>query len=107
MERNNTRLLLSLEQQRRTINRDTINPEICEIGQKELIAIITMVAEARAAYIKSLVALAEQRDGLPSPSQIADLDELRHSFNTLVEATNAMETAIERGYIDVRGPEAA
>ncbi|OED41325.1 hypothetical protein AB833_09945 [Chromatiales bacterium (ex Bugula neritina AB1)] len=101
MDRNSQRLLLTLEQERRNINRETINPVIQELDIDGLRPIVTMVAEVRAAYIKSLMDLAQKRDGLPSAEEIKSLTLLRKSFNELVDAANAMETAIERGYLDV------
>ena len=103
----NQRLLLSLEQERRSINRETINPVIQELDLDSLRPIIKMIAEVRAAYIKSLVELAQKNDGIPTDDEIKSLTTLRKSFTELVDAANAMETAIERGYINVPESKAA
>lgn len=103
MERQYKRQLLELEQQRRTINRDTINPQITFDKIGDVDPILTMVAEVRAAYLKALFDLAGNREGIPSAGQIDQLRELRLSYSELVEATNALETAIERGYITLSG----
>jgi len=103
MERQYKRQLLVLEQQRRTINRDTINPEISFDKIEDVDPILTMVAEVRASYLKALFDLANDRDGIPTAAQIDALRNLRRSYRELVEATNALETAIERGYITLAG----
>ncbi len=99
MDRNNQRLLLTLEQERRTINRETISPVIQEMDMDTLQPIVTMIAEVRAEYIKSLIDLSQNRNGMPTDDEIKSLTALRRSFTELVDAANAMETAIERGYI--------
>ena len=101
MDRRNARHLLMLEQKRRTINQETIRPEVSMSAMDDMEPILTMVAEVRAAYLKALFELANSRDGMPSAGQIDKLRELRRSYSELVDASNALETAIERGYIDV------
>ena len=103
MERQYKRQLLVLEQQRRTINRDTINPHISFEKIEDVDPILTMVAEVRASYIKALFDLANGRDGIPTAAQVEQLRDLRRSYTELVEASNALETAIERGYITLVG----
>jgi hypothetical protein len=79
MNRDNNRLMLELEQMRSTINRNTIGPEIRQLTQAQLAPIVTVVAEARAAYIKSVFELAED-GGVPSSKQISTLCEHRIAF---------------------------
>lgn len=54
MDRKNARHLLMLEQKRRTINQETIGPEVSMSTMDDITPILTMVAEVRAAYLKSL-----------------------------------------------------
>ncbi len=103
MDRQYKRQLLVLEQQRRTINRDTINPEISFDKIEDVDPILSMVAEVRASYLKALFDLANNREGMPGAREIEQLRELRLTYRELVEATNALETAIERGYITLAG----
>ena len=100
MSHNARRLLLELEQKRREINRNTINPEIRELTLQELEPIVSAVAQVRAAYVQSLFDLVEQRDGLPAPEDIDRLRARRCAFDEMVAAVNALETMIERGYVD-------
>ena len=97
----NNRLLLELEQARREINRNTINPEIRKLTLKDLEPIVTMVAELRAAYVNELFDIAATRKGAPTPEQIETLANLRKGFEETVAAANALETMIKRGYLDV------
>ena len=104
MNRDNNRMMLELERMRRSINRQKIAAKVGEPTLAELEPVITMVADVRAAYIKSVFDLATQCEGAPSPEQIAKLREHRVAFAELVDAANAIETAISRGYV---GSEAA
>jgi len=103
MNRDNNRMMLELERMRRSINRQTIAAQVGEPTLAELEPVITMVAEVRAEDIKSVFDLATQCEGAPSSEQIAKLRERRVAFSELVDAANAIETAISRGYV---GPEA-
>ena len=104
MNRENNRMMLEIERLRRSINRDIIGPQISELTLAGLTPVVTMVAEARAAYIKSVFDLATEREGAPSAAQISTLREHRLAFAELVDAANAVETAISRGYVDVESP---
>ena len=107
MDRDSNRLMLRLEQLRRTVNREIINPEIRSLTLEQLTPVVTMVAVARAAYIKAIFDLSSECEGVPSPEQIAELKEQRTTFTELVDAANALETAIARGYVDVEEAGAA
>lgn len=97
------RLLLQLEQTRKEINRGIINPEIKTLSLSDLEPIVTMVAHARAEYITELFALASAANGKGAPEDISRLSTLRANFDELVTAANALETMIQRGYVDVEG----
>lgn len=99
----NKRLLLQLEQVRREINRAIINPEIKTLDVQELRPIVEMVARARAAYVTELFRVTAATPRGESPPDITRLRELRETFDELVAAVNALETMIERGYLDVHG----
>lgn len=92
--------MLELEQRRREINRNMIHPEIRELTLQVMEPIICSVAQVRAAYVQSLFDLVEQADGLPTPEDIDRLRERRCALDEMVAAVNALETMIERGYVD-------
>lgn len=102
MDREKNRILLTLDRHRQLINRERINREIQLLDMESIHPVVSMVADVRAAYIKALFEIASQREGLPAPQQIDKLAQLRRSYSEVVDAANAMEVAIERGYMDVK-----
>lgn len=103
MAYDNNRLLLELEKIRRDVNREVIHGEIPELSLADIEPIIRMVSKVRLAYIKEFLDIARLDDQLPSGHQVEMLKELRLTYDELVAAADAMETAIQRGYVDVRG----
>lgn len=100
----NKRLLMELEKHRREVNRETINPAIKEMTLDDLQPVIAVCATARASYVETLMSIAnDPSDSAPSSKQIESLKQHRCAYEELVAATNALETVIERGYIDVTG----
>lgn len=103
---NNNRLMLELEKVRREINRSIINPIIPELSLEDLKPILTMVAHARAAYVTELFEISKlSSDAAPSNDQIKQLRQCRETFDELVAAVNALETVIQRDYLDVKSRE--
>lgn len=98
------RLLLELSKTIRDINYDIINPSISALNVGELQPILELVARARAAYLKEMYDLANDvGDGLPSKQQMTKLVKAREMFEELLSAAQAVEAAVERGYLDVAG----
>lgn len=96
------RLLLELEKQRREVNRNIINPAIPQLSLDALTPMLNMVAQARKAYLCGLLDIAGQAGGrAPSDEQVETLRKLRMTYEELVSAANALETAIQRDYLDV------
>ncbi len=94
----NKRLLLELDKHRSDVNKKIINESIDDLNLDKLKPIVEMVAKSRAAYIAELMVMADkQTDKSPS---IDRLKARREEFMELVQATNALEVAIERGYLD-------
>lgn len=99
----NNRILLEAEKLRREINREVINPLIPVLSLEDLKPLITMVARARARYMRELLDLAKVTSDLPpSDEQIQRLRHQRETYEELVKAAGALETVIEREYLDVR-----
>ncbi|GGE56569.1 hypothetical protein GCM10007421_33930 [Halopseudomonas oceani] len=98
----NNRLLLELEKQRREINRSIINPAIPQLSLEALTPLLTMVAQTRKDYLCGLLKMADICKGNPpNEEQISELRTLRQTYDELVTAANALETAIQRDYLDV------
>jgi hypothetical protein len=99
----NNRLMLELEKFRREINREIINPMIPELCLEDLKPLLSMVAHTRGTYITELLEIAKlSPDSVPSADQIKQLKQCRETFDELVLAVNALETVIQRDYLDVR-----
>tara|TARA_Y100000813_G_scaffold190050_1_gene165839 strand:- start:844 stop:1164 length:321 start_codon:yes stop_codon:yes gene_type:complete len=85
----------------RDINRTTIHELVPNVSVKELTPYFQLVAKARGMYIKRLIDLAHGTENLPSDEQVRELNLLRRSYDELIHGAQMIETAIERGYIDV------
>ncbi len=96
------RLLLEIDKTIRDLNHELINPKIPELKLDDLVPVMSMVASARALYLKELFDISNEIEGnFPSPDQIKSLRNLRMTYDELVKGAMALETAIERGYLDV------
>lgn len=98
----NNRLLLELENCIRNANKEIINPEIPDLNLESIKPVMEIVARARASYLKLLFEITNEcGDGVPEPKQIIKLANGRKTFEELVQASQALDTAIQRGYLDV------
>lgn len=97
------RRLIELERIRKEINREVINPLVPELALADLGPLLTTVAKARGDYVRALLDLAEDCQGeAPSLKSVQALRDKRIIFDELVAATNALETVIQREYMDVK-----
>ena len=104
MPTTHNRLLIELNKTIKDTNQSIINPKIKELKLDDLTPVIEMVATARAAYLAEMFNLANSLEGTsPSTEQLKRLQHLRVSFEELSKGSQALETAIERGYLDVEG----
>jgi len=103
MDMEHNRLLMQLDKYRREVNREVLNPAIPELALEDLKPMLGMVAEARAQYVSELLEVAKlSGNNLPTPEQIRQLKVCRETYDELVAAANALETVIQRGYLDVK-----
>ena len=103
MNQDINRLLMELERLMRAVNREVINPQIKELSIEDMRPALCMVANARARYLKAFFELGASTDGdEPTDTQLADLTRLRVEYSELSKAAKALETARQRGYIDVK-----
>lgn len=99
------RLLMEFERLLREANREAINPILEELTLNQLKPMAQLVARARASYLKRLHELALKYEGtenLPTEDEMQALALLRGRFLDLVEGSKSFETAIQRGYLDVK-----
>lgn len=98
----NKRLLIEINRKIRALNREIINPAIPELKLEDLGPVMEMVARSRAHYLQKLFSLAEEvGSGLPTSDQIKGLRTRRVIYEEMVAAAKALETAVERDYLDV------
>ncbi len=95
------RFLMEQDKLRREINREIMQPAFKQLSRAELEPLLRVVANSRVRYIKQLMEVARGGDGSVDAAQLAELRHCRETFQELVEAANALETIIERGYLDV------
>lgn len=97
------RLLMELERIMRATNREAINPQIQALRVDDLRPVLSLVAEARARYLKALFDLGAGTGGKrPSESELEQLARLRREYDELASGAKALETAIQRGYLDIQ-----
>lgn len=109
MNQDINRLLMELERSIRDINREVINPQITELTLDGLRPVLCLVATARARYLKALFDLAASEDEdstRPTDAQFEELRQLRGEYDELMSGAKALETAIQRGYLDVTSSKA-
>ena len=96
------RLLLEFEKLLRETNRKYINGAIRRLGIDDLKPVTDLIARVRTAYLQYIFELSHdvQPPDLPSEEQLAKLSGLRLMFSELLEASQAFEVAIKRGYLD-------
>lgn len=100
----NKRLLLELDKHRRDVNKKVISSNVDDLNIDKLKPVVDMVANSRASYIGALMKLSNSKsDSSPTIREMDELKEKRKEFEELVAATNALEVAIEREYVDIIG----
>lgn len=103
MTRDNNRLIMELEMQRREVNREMINPIMTAVEIDTLLPVIKICSKARAAYINCLMEIANDHSDEPCTfDQIEQLKQYRVAYDELICAANALETVIKRDYVDVK-----
>lgn len=104
-EKDINRLLLQFNQLFKNANRDFINPEIEELCVNDLKPMVELVAKCRAAYLKYSYELGKKyfnSSDLPNADELKKLKILRLRFTELSESSQAFETCIQRGYLDLK-----
>ena len=104
--RRHRQFVLELEREIGQINRTIVHERMPELNRERCLALATLVARSRAAYLDLALELGHSSTtNPPDDSQIAKLREARCRFEELRDAFTAMERAIECGYVDVSLPD--
>lgn len=103
MEAEIRRMMLAFEQQLRETNREIVNPMVEAVHLDNITPVLSMVAKARGHYLKAIFELAQATDGeLPDDNQIKEIAKSKIRYDQLMAASQALETAIQRGYLDIK-----
>jgi len=99
----NKRLAVEIDRVMKIINKEAINPLIDELSIQDIEPIMQMVANARGAYLKELCELTKATtEKALVPKDVEKLRLKRLVYEELVAAHQALDVAIERGYLDVK-----
>lgn len=101
MSMESKRLLMEFEQELKTINREIINPSIDVLEISTLRPVLELVARARGDYLKAFFAAGEAPSKTVSIETYGELKQKREVFEELLQASYALQLAIEKEYLDV------
>jgi hypothetical protein len=87
-----------IERSIRSANREILHERIPELNQESFVRMAHHVAQLRASYLEA--ALSSEQD--PPPADwVSRLREQREAFEEARAAFEALQRAIERGYVDI------
>lgn len=106
-ELSNHRFTVQLEDAIRAANLEVIGTLLPEISVEAVLPVAVMAAKMRARYLSEGFKLRKSLgdDGMPSAEQIARLREFRSAYEEAQSVVRALEHAIERGYVPIKGSE--
>lgn len=98
------RLGNELEHSIREINRAKIADLVGGVSKSGILDVADTVSCLRARYLKKVLELRNQfGDDSLSPETIADLRQLRESYDEALQGFDALHHALQRGYFDLDG----
>ncbi len=101
--RTSNRVLFMMETAVRQANRAILDPMVPELTPKSVQPIVDATARVRGEYLLALFKVAETAaNGRPSPEAVKHLRDLRVAYDEMTHAYQALEHAIERGYLSVK-----
>jgi hypothetical protein len=92
--------LEQIERSIRAVNRETIHETIPELDRDSFVRMALRVARLRAGYLQVALAAEGESDG-ETAAWARRLREHREAFEEARDAFDALQRAIERGYVDV------
>lgn len=104
-EKDINRLLIQFDRLLKDANKKNINPKIEELNIEGLQPLIRLVARSRARYLEYVYELSkeyEDKEDYPTPEELQKLKTLRLRFEELTAGSQAFETSIQRGYLDLK-----
>lgn len=104
-EKDINRLIMQFNQLLKAANKEHINPMIEELSVEDLKPLIRLVARSRARYLEYVYELSkkyDEKEDYPSADELKKLKILRARFEELTNGSQAFETSIQRGYLDLK-----
>lgn len=96
------RALKQLDHVIREVNREVLNSMIPPLENDHMLPVMAVVAKARGLYLKELFQTAQSSNGaVPTAEQLERLKHARETFEELLAGAHALETVVERGYVDI------
>ena len=86
-------------------NREVLSQMLGPTDAARFQRLAVAAAHARATWVAAALAVS-QNGQAPSREQVMKLTELRHTFEELTEAYDALRRMVERGYLSYQGPAA-
>ncbi|MEG3619530.1 hypothetical protein V5T82_13775 [Magnetovibrio sp. PR-2] len=92
-----------LKKYTREKNREVIDPLIPELTLDAFEELVDLTAKVRGAYLKQFFYIAEHTEGdFPKGEELKKLQGMREVYEEMIAAHQALETAVERGYLTVK-----
>lgn len=103
-ELQNRRFTIQLEEAIRAANLEVIGPLLPDINVESVLPIAVMTAKMRARYLAEAFKLRDSlgEDGFPRDEEIEKLKKFRLAYDEAQAVVQALEHAIERGYVPVK-----
>jgi hypothetical protein len=95
------KFLHEIEHGIRVANRDIIHQRISEITEQDVLHLAVQVSRYRAEYLAAAFELARHKEKTPGADAIGRVRARREAYEEAVHAFEALQRAIERGYVDL------
>ncbi|MGB0671216.1 MAG: hypothetical protein ACPGNT_06945 [Rhodospirillales bacterium] len=96
------RFAMAYDRELMAINKKVLDPLFPHLTLGHIRPILATVARVRGRYLREAFRLTQgSEDGLPTPDEVKKLRELREAYEEAMAVAEALDHAIERGYITV------
>lgn len=100
--RTRQRFAMAYDRELMAINKKVLDPLFPHLTLGHIRPILATVARLRGRYLREAFRLTSgSEDGLPTPEEVQKLKVLREAYEEALAVANALDHAIERGYITV------
>ena len=99
--RRQNQFLHEIEQGIRQANREIIHARIPELDRDRFLEFALLVARLRAGYLEAALGIASDDEGDTALESFALVRRKRQAYEEAREAFDALERAIQRGYVDL------